>query len=378
MLQPWCGTAAAIAVATAGVCLGTPGTAPAPSASAARTVSVGICAVRGDSRVGRLLAARLSAGITAALRDRSSSVALDVDDPSAGISCQLDADQDFDSASIVKATILAALLCERAEDQESLSAAEQQLATEMITMSDNGAASDLWQDVSPAGMQHFLDLARMTETIPGPGGLWGVTQVTARDQVRLLRLLGTPNRVLDAKARAYELGLMANVEPGQRWGVSAGAPAWMTVHLKNGWLPQPDTGWHINSIGYLSGRQRRYYVAILSDDNSSMDYGVQTVSGVATVINRVLSSAPLPGTWRPATPQRIRVAPPPPAALRPPSRARRASASPRSLAARRTDPVAPFARMGAGGLAILAALLVSGWVIVRRRRLTRAPSQPTN
>jgi hypothetical protein len=331
--------------------------------------------VRGDSRVGRQLAARLSAGITAALRGRSSSVALDIDDPGVGVSCQLDADQDFDSASIVKATILAALLRERAEDHESLSAAEQELATEMITMSDNGAASSLWQDVGPGGMQHFLDLAKMTDTIPGPGGLWGVTQVTARDQVRLLQLLGAPNRVLDASARAYELGLMANVEPGQRWGVSAGAPAWMTVHLKNGWLPQPDTGWHINSIGYLSGRQRDYCIAILSDDNPSMDYGVQTVSDVATVINQVLPSAPSPGVSRPAGPRRSRVAPGRSAALKSPSPTPQASASPRSLAARRSHPAASLAGVGAGGLAVIVAL-VSGWVLGRRRRTARAPASP--
>ena len=37
---------------------------------------------------------------------------------------------------------------------------------------------------------------------------------------------------------------------GQRWGVPAGAPGKVTVHVKNGWLPYP-VHWHINSIGRL-------------------------------------------------------------------------------------------------------------------------------
>ncbi|MBV9379591.1 MAG: serine hydrolase [Streptosporangiaceae bacterium] len=378
MSRPLCGTAAVIAglgtaIAAAGACLCVAAAAPAARASVSGASSAGICTARTDSAADRSLAERLSSGIAGALRGRVSSVGLDMDDPGAGISCQLDADQDYDSASIVKATILAALLRERMQDHEPLSAGEQQLATEMITASDNHAASYLWQDVGAYGFQHFLDLARMTETIPGPGSLWGVTQVTARDQVRLLRVLCSPNRVLDAGARAYELGLMANVESGQRWGVSAGAPPWMTVRLKNGWLPQPETGWHINSIGYLSGRHRGYFIAILSDESPSMDYGVETISGVAAVINRFLPSAPLPGVSRPVPPPRGR-------ALLTRSRHRRSPAQLRPPGARtRRHPVAQLDLMdaggltviGAGGIALISAVLMPGWVIVQRRRAAR-------
>jgi hypothetical protein len=87
----------------------------------------------------------------------------------------------------------------------------------------------------------------------------------------------------------YVLNLMAHVIPSERWGVSAGAPADVTVHIKNGWLPQPTHGWRINSIGSFSGHGRNYMIVVLSWDNPTMTYGVDTVQAVAEVINRELN-----------------------------------------------------------------------------------------
>jgi hypothetical protein len=239
------------------------------------------------------LAARLSAQIAAVLDRRASAVGLAVSDPATGVTCELAASRQFDSASIVKATILAALLH---GDDARPSASERATATAMITESDNDAATELWNDVGPVAMRQFLNLAKMTQTVPGTGGYWGLTQVTAGDQMKLLHLLTTANGVLSAAARSYELGLMARVDPGQRWGISAGVPASMTVELKNGWLPVGAAGWHINSIGCVSPKAARgagapaYCLAVLTEDNPTMAYGVQTVSEVARVVNGELGS----------------------------------------------------------------------------------------
>ena len=223
-----------------------------------------------------------------------SAVGLAVSDPATGVTCELAASRQFDSASIVKATILAALLH---GDNAQPSAGERAHATAMITESDNDAATDLWNDVGPAAMRQFLNLAKMTQTVPGTGGYWGLTQVTARDQMKLLHLLTAPNGVLSRAARSYELGLMARVDPAQRWGISAGAPAGMTVALKNGWLPTGAAGWQINSIGCVLGSRpprapgaREYCLVVLTDDNPTMAYGVETVSEVARVVNTELNS----------------------------------------------------------------------------------------
>ncbi len=42
----------------------------------------------------------------------------------------------------------------------------------------------------------------MTRTVPGDDGYWGLTQVTAQDQLRLLDLLTTSNGVLSPAERS--------------------------------------------------------------------------------------------------------------------------------------------------------------------------------
>ena len=92
---------------------------------------------------------------------------------------------------MVKVTILSALLRKAQEQHRHLTRTEAALAWEMITRSDNDAASDLWAEVGQSHLRHFLNLAHMTQTYLGPGGAWGLTQITAYDEVLLLRLLLT-------------------------------------------------------------------------------------------------------------------------------------------------------------------------------------------
>ena len=85
--------------------------------------------------------------------------------------------------------------------------------------------------------------------------------------------------MLTTASRDYVLGLMARVVSYERWGVPAGAPTDVTVHVKNGWLPQPTHGWRINSIGSFSGHGKDYMIVVLTDDNPTMAYGVEHRAG---------------------------------------------------------------------------------------------------
>ena len=237
------------------------------------------------------LAARLDRDIDRALRGRVSAVAIGVDDPGQGLQCWLNSSAHFDSASVVKVTILSALLRKAQEQHRHLTRTEAALAREMITESDNAAASDLWDDVGRYDLQHFLDLAHMTDTRLGPGAYWGLTQITAADEVRLLGLLLAKNSVLDASSRELGLRLMSRVIPSQRWGVPAGAPTSLTVHVKNGWLPLATHGWRINSIGCFTGRGGGYSIVVLTQDNPTMAYGIGTVEAIARAVNRDLNPA---------------------------------------------------------------------------------------
>jgi Beta-lactamase enzyme family len=246
-----------------------------------------------SARKYRPLAARMSRGITAALRGRSSVVAVAAADTRTGVSCRLHQDWHFHSASIVKVIILGALLHELMIEHRDLTARQVTLTTEMITESSNSAATALWDEVGMRRLQHFLDLAKMTHTGLGQDGFWGLTRVTAHDEMILLNLLKTKNSVLDKPSRLYALSLMARVIPAQRWGVPAGAPTDVGVHVKNGWLPDPEL-WVINSIGIFTSHRRYYRIVVLTRDNPTMTYGVDTVQGVAEVINHELNPGQRP------------------------------------------------------------------------------------
>jgi beta-lactamase class A len=260
---------------------------PAPSPAA--RVREGICTAPAAYRA---LAARLSADIQGALRGRAGHHAVAVYDRVTTVSCSVDNSLHFDSASVVKAIILAALLRWHQEIGRPLTEEEYELARLMITESDNDAATALWDEVGMDRLQHFLDLADMKQTELGQYGYWGLTQITTHDELLLLILLTGPNKVLSNASRSYQLGLMADVIASQRWGTPAGAPRDVTVHVKNGWLPD-GTGWHVNSIGAFTGHGKNYMMTVLTDENPSEQYGIDTIEGVARLVHRDLNNSDL-------------------------------------------------------------------------------------
>jgi hypothetical protein len=291
--------AACVAALAAGPVLTATGTA-----SAATT---GICT---DARH-PYKARQMSRGIAAVLAARGSSfVGLAVSDPAAGLTCAYHQWRYFYSASVVKATILSALLFKKGGPGH-LTSTEHSLAFQMITASSNSAATALWNDVGINDLQNFLNAAGMHNTILD-NSAWGLTQITAHDELTLLQLLSTPGSVLNNNSRNYVLRLMAEVEPFEAWGVSEGAPSNVTVHIKNGWLPYPDgADWRINSIGVFTGTGISYQMAILTDASPGRSqgegYGIETIEQAAAVVNSKLAqpwatSAPPPASPPPASP----------------------------------------------------------------------------
>ena len=267
----------------------TTATPASASASTARATVGGSKIVCTSEKPG--LASRLSHDIAGALNGRQDTSALALYDRITGTTCELRADTHFDSASVVKVTVLGALLRQAEEAHRKLTPEEVKLTTAMITKSDNDATSALWHQIGSAGFKKFLALADMRHTVPGSGGSWGLTQITAGDELRLIQLLTTENSVLTTNSRAYALDLMEHVTPDQRWGVPAGSPASATVHVKNGWLQRATDGWRVHSVGAFTGSGHDYGMAVLSSGNLTMDYGVATIEGAARVIHRDLTSA---------------------------------------------------------------------------------------
>jgi hypothetical protein len=200
-----------------------------------------------------------------------------------------------DEASIVKLDILETLLAQRSRSGSALSESDSSLAHSMIEDSDNSSATDLWDAVGGGtGIGSFNSDAGLAATTPSgcvqcpgfPWPGWGLTRTVPADQLTLLRQLVEPSRLLTPADRSYALGLMENVTPAQRWGVSGGVPPAVTVALKNGWLPldSADTDWQVNSIGWVSGQGRDYLIAVLTTGSSTEQYGIDTISGLSAIL----------------------------------------------------------------------------------------------
>ncbi|MFH8580340.1 class A beta-lactamase-related serine hydrolase [Streptomyces zaomyceticus] len=235
------------------------------------------------------LAAKLQRDITAALATRGGTVAVGLRDRTTNTTCTLRATTTYDSASVVKVTVLATLLWDAKKTNRYLTARENTLATAMITKSDNTATTSLWNQLGVTKVKGFLAAAGMTRTVPGSGGYWGLTRINVTDEQKLLSLITARNTVLSDGSRTYILKLMGQVVTSQKWGTPAGAPSSVSVHVKNGWLQRATRGWRVHSIGAFKGGGHDYTITVLTDGNSSMSYGVNTIQAVSKVIHRDLT-----------------------------------------------------------------------------------------
>jgi hypothetical protein len=191
------------------------------------------------------------------------------------------------TASTVKLDILATLLQDAQAADRPLTATEQGEAVPMIEDSLDVAADALWVEVGPSAVARFENSVGMVATTPPTDGVWGRTTTTATDRIDAVRAVAFPNQVLSDASRAYILNLMEHITPSQDWGATGGVPTGVTVALKNGF--SIIDGWQINTEGWVNGLGRDYLIAVLTDDNPSEDYGIQTVDGISALVWQALA-----------------------------------------------------------------------------------------
>ena len=236
-----------------------------------------------------------SATATAYLAGRHGTLLAAVYDVRTGQTWQLGSSDAQPEASVVKLDILETLLAR--PQGAALEPADDALARSMIEDSDNDAATSLWdEDGGAAGLTYYGDRAGLTKTTPSqcvacagfafPG--WGLSTTVPQDQLTLLKQLVVPgpSPLLSGSARSYALSLMEHVTADQRWGISGGVPAGVTVALKNGWLPldAAATDWQVNSVGWVNGDGRDYLIAVLSTGNPTEQYGIDTISALSSLL----------------------------------------------------------------------------------------------
>ncbi|WP_031156317.1 serine hydrolase [Streptomyces xanthophaeus] len=238
------------------------------------------------------VAADLTAAVREAVAGAEGNAAVAVMDLTTGASASAGTtpgdDHEFDTASIVKVDIVAALLLQAADAGRALTAQERQSASVMIENSDNGAADALWDAIGGGqGLAKANTRLGLTETVPGDGAYWGLTQTTPGDQLRLLQAVFSEDSVLSADARAYLQGLMGSIAADQDWGISAAADDPGSAQLKNGWLARSRTGlWVTNSIGRVEVAGHTLLLAVLCDGQQSQEAGMALVEDLAVAASR--------------------------------------------------------------------------------------------
>ncbi|NGN65503.1 hypothetical protein G5C51_16565 [Streptomyces sp. A7024] len=202
----------------------------------------------------------------------------------------------YDTASIVKVNILAALLLQAQATGQALTPAQQALAASMIRNSDNTATDTLWRAIGGGpGLARANRTFGLTDTTPGAGGQWGLTQTVAADQLRLLRAVFTSPSPLTHASQDYIRSLMGSVAADQDWGVPAAAPE-SAGFVKNGWLPRTGSGeWDVNSIGRVDYAGHTLLVSVLSDHHATREAGIALVEKAAsTAVHALVAAADTP------------------------------------------------------------------------------------
>ncbi len=182
-------------------------------------------------------------------------------------------DRRYPAGSTVKAMLLAAET-DRLESRGSpLDAGTRSLLEAMITVSDNDAADAIHARVGDPGMFAVADQAGMDRFTEA--GDWGNAQVAASDLARFFSQL---DGLMAGPHREYALGLLGSVVAEQSWGIPAIArPRW-AVRFKGGWLPERGL---VHQAAELRDGDRLISIAVLTDAQTSFEYGTETVRGVA-------------------------------------------------------------------------------------------------
>jgi glucan-binding YG repeat protein/lysophospholipase L1-like esterase len=220
----------------------------------------------------------LGPDVTNYLNSRSNTVSVGVYDANTGETYTYNSSKSYNTLSIVKMSILANVLYK----QIPINSYENSLLTKMIVSSDNGSASTMWRRTgSESGAQSFFNMVGMNNTNAGAGGWWGRTTTNVTDQLTMMKLFAYPNSFLTDSQRAYGLNLMRNVQADQRWGTGYGLPAGVSVALKNGWYTN---GQYVNSVGFVKGQGKSYVIAVLTTNNKSFSYGVDTINTISKMV----------------------------------------------------------------------------------------------
>ena len=190
-------------------------------------------------------------------------------------------DRQVPSASVFKAMLLVTYLRQRSVRHRALNDGDRGLLAPMIRRSDNVAATRVRDIVGNAAVVRLAHRVGMTRFRIAQ--VWGLSQVTARDQTKFFLHI---DGFVPKRHRDYALRLLRTIVPSQRWGFAQVIPDGWTLFFKGGW--GSGTGAVDHQVGLLRRGEDRVAIAVLTLNSPSHDYGKATLRGVARRLLRGL------------------------------------------------------------------------------------------
>jgi hypothetical protein len=219
------------------------------------------------------------------LRTRTGRTALAIVDSEGRVS-GVNVNEQFITGSVVKAMLLVAYL--RRLDgmgQHYVDSYSNSFLYPMINVSDNDAATKCWSIVGNAGLYAVAAAAGMThfsvDTTASWGGSWGAALITAADQARFFFEMDS---LIPREFVGYANYLLSTIAGYESWGIPAIArPLGYTVYFKAGWRPSPDV-FLVHQVARLVGHHRTFAMAVMTDGDPDMSYGIDTIQGVTAAL----------------------------------------------------------------------------------------------
>jgi hypothetical protein len=188
----------------------------------------------------------------------------------------------FNTASVVKAMLLVGYLRRlHAMGQRHVDSYSDSFLYPMIHVSDNNAATRCWSIVGDSGLYAVAAAAGMTEF--SVSGLWGSAQLSPSDQARFFFEMDS---LIPHEFVGYARFLLSTIIAWQSFGIPVIArPLGYKVFFKDGSEPTA-LGQLVHQVARLEGHGRKLAIAIMTDGDPTMQYGIDTLQGVTAALLR--------------------------------------------------------------------------------------------
>lgn len=187
----------------------------------------------------------------------------------------------FVTASVIKAMLLVAYLRKVDHQGRRWTAYERSRLRPMIRISSNAAATWAYSRVGDVLLRRLARRAEMSQFRICCS--WGYARFSARDQAKFFWRL---ENLTPPRFRTYATRLLRSVVSSQSWGIpSIARPRGFSVFFKGGWRGT-GRGQLVHQAAFVRRRLTGFSLAVLTDGNPSMPYGIATIAGVTKRLTR--------------------------------------------------------------------------------------------